>query len=194
MNFARFVSIIFHPAILILLLPFLVIYRQTESGFYAVKWQVFSSLFVFLAGFLVYLGERVGIFSDADISQRGERNRFYLMITALTVLFIAIVVLLKGILFAPVVIAFGVLFGVSIFAILNHVFKISVHSGVACAFVITVGMLYGLNAFLAVIWILPAVLWARLILKKHTLKDALLGAFLGGFITILTYFIGRSLL
>lgn len=192
--FARFISIIFHPAILILLLPFLLIYRQTGSGFYAIKWQVFSSLFVFLAGFLIYIGERVGVFSDADVTKRKERGKFYAIIGSIVVLYIFIVIVFKGILFVPVIIALGVLFGVLLFSLINHVFKISVHSGVACAFAITIGILYGVNTFFAVIWILPVVLWSRITLKKHTLVEALSGAFLGGFITVVTYFVGKSLL
>jgi len=192
--FAKLVSVVFHPAILILLLPFLVIYRQTAGSFYAMKWQIFSSLFVFLAGFLVYLGERVGVFSDADISKRPERDKFYLMITILTVLFMAIAIILEGIIFVPVIIAFGVLFGVLLFAALNHILKISIHSGVMCTFVVTMGLLYGINAFFATIWILPLVIWARVVLKKHSFKDAFWGAFLGAGITLGTFFIGRGLL
>lgn len=191
-SFAKIVSIIFHPAILILLLPFLIVYRQTENSLYAVKWQMFSSLFVFLAGFLVLLGERRGIFSDSDLSKRKERGRFYVMVIVLLTFYILIVVLLKGLLIAPVFIGFGALFGVLIFTMLNHFFKISVHTGASCAFVITVGILYGINAFFAVIWILPLIIWARLKLKEHTLWEAVSGATLGGLITIVTYFIGKS--
>lgn len=189
--FAKLVSIIFHPAILIFLLPFLVVYRQTASSLYALKWQMFSALFVFLAGVLVFAGERIGIFSDSDLTKRKERGKFYAIISAIIVLYIAIVIILKGILFAPVVIAFGVLFGVLLFTLLNHLFKISIHSGAACAFVISLGILYGINMFFAVVWIVPLMVWARLVLKKHTLIDAISGGLLGGTITIATYLIGK---
>lgn len=192
--FAKFISTIFHPAILILFLPFLVIYRQTGSSIYAIKWQIFSSIFVFLGGFLLYLGEKMGVFSDEEISKRTERGKFYGIISSITILYIAIVIVFKGLLFVPVIIALGVLLGVLIFSLVNHVFKISIHSGVASAFVMTVSLLYGTNAFLAAIWILPVVVWARLVLKKHTFIEALSGALVGGVITIGTYFIGKSLL
>ena len=90
--FAKAVSIIFHPAILILFLPFLVVYRQTESSFYALKWQIFSALFVFLAGLLVFLGEAAGVFSDSDLTKRNERNKFYTMVIILLALYIVAVV------------------------------------------------------------------------------------------------------
>lgn len=189
---ARLVSVIFHPAILILLLPFLVIYSLTESSTYAVKWQIFSSFFVFLAGLLVYIGERIGIFSDADVTKRKERGKFYAIISSVLVLYISIVIILKGILFAPAIIAFGVLFGVLLFSLLNHVFKISIHSGVACAFTISVGLLYGKSAFFATIWIVPLLIWSRLALRKHTLLEAISGGLLGGTIAAATYSIGKN--
>jgi len=191
LTFAKVVSVVFHPAILILLLPFLVVYRQTESSFYALKWQMFSALFVFLAGLLVYLGEKYGIFSDSDLSKRNERNKFYAMIIILLLLYMGVVVFFEGDLSMPVIIGFGALFGVVLFGIINHVFKISLHSGVACVFVITVGILYGINAFFATIGIVPLLIWSRLALKKHTLLEAISGGLLGGTITIATYIIGK---
>lgn len=192
--FAKVVSVVFHPAILILLLPFLVVYRQTESSLYALKWQMFSSLFVFLAGVLVYLGEKSGVFSDPDLTKRNERNKFYAMSIILLLLYIGSVVFFKGIFSLFVVIALGLLFGVVLFAIANHFFKISIHSGVISGFVISLGILYGINIFFVVVWIAPLMIWARLILKKHTLIEAISGGFLGGTITIATYLIGKNYL
>lgn len=192
--FAKLVSIIFHPAILILLLPFLVVYRQTESGLYALKWQMFSAFFVFLAGFLVFLGEHFGVFSDSDLTKRNERSKFYTMVIVLLLLYIATVVFFKGIFSPFVIIAFGTLFGLVLFTIANHFFKISIHSGTACAFVISLSILYGINIFFAVVWIVLLVVWARLVLKKHTLIEAISGGLLGGAITIATYLIGKNYL
>lgn len=189
--FAKLVSVIFHPAILILFLPFLVVYRQTESSLYALKWQMFSALFVFLAGFLVFLGEQLGVFSDSDLTKRKERSKFYTMAIILLLLYISVVLFFKGIFSPLVIIAFGALLGVVFFAIINHVFKISLHSGVACSFVITVGILYGINVFFATIGIVPLLIWSRLALKKHTLIEAISGGLLGGTITIATYIIGK---
>lgn len=192
--FARVVSVVFHPAILILLLPFLFVYRQTESSLYAIKWQMFSALFVFLAGVLVYLGEQIGVFSDSDLTKRSERNKFYLMAIILLLLYIGSIVFLKGIFSPFVIIAFGALFGIVLFAIANRFFKISVHSGAICAFVISIGIMYGIKTFFAIVWIAPLMIWARLILKKHTPIEAISGCFLGGTITVATYLIGRNYL
>ncbi|MEK7533980.1 MAG: hypothetical protein AAB600_01445 [Patescibacteria group bacterium] len=192
--FAKAVSIIFHPAILILFLPFLVVYRQTESSFYALKWQIFSALFVFLAGLLVFLGEAAGVFSDSDLTKRNERNKFYTMVIILLALYIVAVVFFKGIFSPLVIISFGILFGVVLFTIANHLIKISIHSGAVCAFVISLGILYGINIFFAVVWIVPLTIWARIMLKRHTIYEAISGGTLGGIITIVTYLIGKNFL
>lgn len=193
-HFAKLVSIIFHPAILILLLPFLVVYRQTESSLYAIKWQMFSAIFVFLAGLLVFLGEQLGVFSDSDLTKRKERSKFYTMAIILLLLYIGSVVFFKGIFSPIVIIAFGTLFGVVLFTIANHFFKISIHSGTVCAFVISLGILYGINTFFAVVWIAPLMIWTRIILKKHTIYEAISGGSLGGIVTLVTYVIGKNFL
>lgn len=189
---AKVVSILLHPALLILLMPFLVVYKQTENSIYALKWEIFSAFFVFLAGILVFFGERSGVFSDADLTKRNERYKFYLMVITLLLLYIAVVVFFKGIFSPFVIIALGTFIGVIIFTIANHLFKISIHSGVVCALVMSVGILYGLNAFFAIVWIVPLMIWARVVLKRHTIAEAISGGTLGGLITVLTYFVGRN--
>lgn len=192
--FAKLVSIIFHPAILICLLPFLVVYRQTASSLYAIKWQMFSALFVFLAGLLVFLGEKLGVFSDSDLTKRNERSKFYTIAIILLLLYIGSVVFFKGIFALLVIIGFGALFGIVLFAITNHLFKISIHSGATCSFVISLGILYGINIFFAVVWIVPLVIWSRIMLKKHTIIEAISGGILGGIVTLVTYLIGKNFL
>ena len=193
-KFAQIISVIFHPAILIIFLPFFIIYGQTLNIVYAFKWQIISSCFVFFVGVMVWVGEKRGIFSDADLSKRKERGKFYSIVGIILTAYIILVVVLEGILSTPVIIGFGGLLTILIFSFFNHIFKISVHSGAAAAFASTLGILYGFYVFMIVVWVLPLVIWARLVLKKHTLGEALSGSLIGGIITIVTYFVGRSLM
>lgn len=192
--FAKLVSLVFHPAILILILPFLVVYKQTESSLYALKWLLFSAFFVSLAGILVFFGEKIGVFSDADLTKRNERYKFYISISILALFYIAIVVYLKGITTPLAIIAVGALIGVFLFALLNHFFKISMHSGVVCAFVISVFVLYGVKTFFSIVLIAPLTIWARIVLGKHTLAEAISGGLLGGMIALVTFLIGKLII
>lgn len=188
---AKFISFFFHPVLFALLMPFLVTYRVTGSGFYALKWAIFSLVFIFIGIILILLGRIRGIFSDFDISKKKERAEFFLLILILIFFYLLAAVFFKGLLFPLSIVALGIVFGVIIFVFVNKYIKASIHVAVSCAFVISIFILYGTYAFYLTFWVIPSVAWARLILKRHTMNEAIIGGFLGIVITLLTFLIGR---
>lgn len=191
--FARFISFIFNPTVFFLMMPFLIVYHQTRSGFYALKWEIFSFLFLFLGIVLFFVGRLKGTFSDEDVSKREERYRLYIMSYLLAFIYFIASIFFKGISFPLSIISFGIIFGILIFNLVNYRIKASIHMAVASAFVITVGVLYGWVFSLFILWIIPLVLWARIISKKHSIKEAVLGGILGIGITLITALIGKQL-
>lgn len=189
--FARFLSFLFHPVTLLLPTPFLVVYKQTYNSLYALKWEVFSFFFIFLGIILFLLGRFTGLFSDSDLSKREERYAFYKMLLFLVFLYFLLSVFFKGIFFPMSIISLGILLGIVGFEIINHRIKASIHTGVACAFVVTLSLLFGNGALLATVWTVPLVSWSRLALKKHTVTEILVGGFFGLTITLLTFLIGK---
>lgn len=190
----RFLSFLFHPVIFFFLMPFLVVYRQTQNGFYALKWQVFSSFFIFLGIMLVLLGRWVGVFSDHELSVKEERSRFYAIVWVLAFSYLIIALYFKGIIFSLSIIALGILLGIVIFELANRFIKVSMHIAVACAFVVAIGLLYGQTAFMATVWIVPLLAWARITLKKHTIIEVIIGGVLGVGTVGLTVFIQHYLM
>ncbi|MCL4353100.1 hypothetical protein M1615_01345 [Patescibacteria group bacterium] len=96
---ARFISYIFHPVLFFLIMPFFVVYRQTASSLYALKWMSFSSVFI-LFGVMIILFETVeGKFSDFDISNKVERSKFYLILSVLGLSYFALSLFIRGIFF-----------------------------------------------------------------------------------------------
>lgn len=185
---AEIFSILFHPVLLCFFLPFLVIYRQTQDGIYALKWQLFSSFFIFLTLGIFFIGKVIGYVSDFDFSNREDRYKFYGIVLPLGCLYLILAYIIKGIFFPLSFITFGILLGTLVFALCNFFTKVSIHTGVACAYVITLWILFGSNTLYISIWIIPFITWARIYLKKHTIKEAILGGFLGCGITMLTFF------
>lgn len=192
--FAKILSYLFHPVVLASILPFIIVYRVRESSLYALKWTLFSSVFIALVMLLIFFGKRKGIFSDQDISKREERYHFYEILYFLVFVYFAAAVFLKGIFFPLSIIAFGVMIGIVLFNFVNHFIKASIHTAVACAYAITVGIIYGPGAFLIAFWIIPLISWSRIYLKRHTVSEAITGGVLGSSITLLTYFIGSKVL
>ena len=155
------------------------------------KWEAFSALFVAIAVTIVLIGRRRGIFSDFDLSKKEERYEFYFLILIFGAIYICVSLFFKGIFYPMSIIAIGIAFGIGLFDFLNRYVKASNHVAVACAFATTIFLLYGAFFFLAVSWIVPILAWARSFLRKHTLKEAIVGGALGVGITLLTFFVGK---
>lgn len=187
---AEFISYLFHPVILFLLMPFLVVYWQTGNGISALKWQIFSSAFIFLAVIIIFMEIMRGDFSDFDISKKNERLKFYIIILMIGVLYLLSAYYFKGIYFSLSIISMGIAFGIIVFAFINRFIKASVHVCVATAFVITNSILFGNTVLLLTLWIVPLLAWTRLTLKQHTIQEVLAGGFLGIVITIMTFLFG----
>lgn len=192
--FAEYVSFFFHPVLFALLMPFLITYRITGSGFYALKWAIFSSFFIFVGIILIFLERIRGIFSDFDITKKEERFEFFLLLLILAFFYLLAAIFFKGLLFPLSIVSLGILLGIVIFVIVNSFLKASIHVATACAFVISIAILYGDRAFWLSFWVVPLIVWARLILKRHTLSEAVIGGFLGILITLITVFLGKHAL
>lgn len=193
-NFAKLVSYIFHPVVFFFIMPFLVVYRQTANGTYALKWQVFTSSFIFVAILIVLLERWRGIFTDSDLSNKKEREKFYTLMWPLGFSYMAAAFFFKGIFFPLSIIAVGIVFGMLMFMLVTLFVRASIHTAVACGFVLSIGILFGQVAFLTVVWIPILVAWSRLVLTKHTLAEVIIGGALGVVITSLTFFVGRFMI
>ena len=137
---AKIVSYIFHPVLFVILMPYLLIYRQTTSVSYALKWEIFSLAFIFLGILLIVLERLRGVFSDFDLSKREERWKFYLIVFTPIFIYFIISLFIKGVIFSATIISMGIIAGVILFAIANKFLKPSIHAGVACAYVISMAM------------------------------------------------------
>ncbi len=193
-RFARLVSYLLHPGLLLILMPYLIVYRETYNSFYAFKWLTFSSLFTLVIFGILIIGQRRGIFSDADISIREQRYRFYLFGFCLALIYLATAVYFKGILFSISIAAIGSVVGIAASALINYFYiKDSIHMAVLCAFVITLGILYGPVIFALLVWTIPLMAWSRITLKRHTISEVIVGSILGSITTILTFLFAQYL-
>lgn len=193
-RFAKIVSFAMHPIVFALLVPFLVIYKQSASLLYGLKWTFFCSFFLFLVMAGLFFVRKKEFLSDIDISDKDQRHIFYSIATLAGILFFIAALIFKGVFFPLSVVSLGIVLGVVIFDLINYYMKISIHAAIVCAYIITFGMLYGFWPFVAVSWILPLVAWSRLYLKKHTKMELIVGALAGACITLATFLIGKLLI
>ena len=191
---AKLTSLIFHPIIFALLIPFIVVYHRTLDISDGIKWVIFSAVFVSAALLGFFILKPVEFLADFDISKRELRPAFYTISLIAAIIYFIIAVLLKGIFYPLTIVALGVVIGIALFEVVNFYLKASIHVAVACAFIITFGVFYGFIAFVTICWIPFAIIWSRLLLKKHTWSEVVAGASLGSFVTLLTFAIARLLL
>jgi membrane-associated phospholipid phosphatase len=191
---AEFVSLALGPLTILVIMPFIIVIRQTANLAYALEWEIFS-LFFILTGFLLFLyGRAKGYYSDFDISKRKERARFYVTTLILSFIYFAATALIKGFSFHLTAIIFSTFLIILTFTLANHFIKASIHLGIVCAFVLAMGLFYGINVFIPLFFLIPLMAWSRLHLKKHSPKELLVGATLGSFMTVASFLIWKFLL
>ncbi len=191
---AKLISILFNPVLFFFLMPYIIVYRQTTNVSSALKWLLFSSIFLVIAGVLLLVGRLRGVFSDQDLSVKEEREEFYIIALILAFSYLLISMMYKGLFFHLSIVSLGIFMGMLIFTFVNIYLKASIHMAVSCAFILSIAIFYGINTLIVLFWVLPLVAWSRLKLKKHTPKELLTGSILGAGITLLTFLIAKQIL
>lgn len=191
-NLARLISFLSSPFVLLLPTPFILVFKETGSIFYSLKWTFFSYIFLFSVVFFVLLGMLLGFFSDYDVSKKEERPKLFAFFGIITFLYLGSLVLLNG----PKVlylVVFGIILGVLVISIVNNWIKASIHTATVCAFTLSLVILFG-NMFIPALLLIPAMAWARVKIRKHTPREVIVGGFLGVILTIIVYIIGRFII
>ncbi len=190
--FAEIVSFIFDPLIVLIPVPFFLVFEKTNNFFLSVVWASVSIFFILLYFLFVLVGVRLGIFSDLDLSKREQRPLAFLVGLILTVCYLILLFLFH----APGVLqigTFALILGVVIIAIANMFTKVSWHMAVLSAFLTSIVLIEGwkvLPGFL----LLPLVAWARIKTKNHTLFQTILGSCIGILTTIIFYVIVKNII
>ncbi len=193
-SLARVLSLVFHPIFFTLLIPFLVIYYHTSNVITGLEWMIFSALFLLLAIIVFFFLEPVEFLTDFDLSKRQKRPLFYSIILFFAVIYFIIAILFKGIFFPLSIVALGIILGIVLFEFANFYLKVSIHSAISSAYVVTIFLLYGITAGILMCWIPFAVAWSRVVLKKHTKWEIVTGGILGILVTLVTFALAKILL
>ncbi len=188
---AEIISLVFNPIAFITFMPFLIVYKQTGDGLYALKWELFSVGFIIIGLVLLFIGRIKGTFSDFELSKKEERSIYFYSIWILALSYVASTFFFKGLFFSISIASIGILIGVILFAVMNKYMKASIHTGVASAFAVTSGLLYGITPAIIVFFAIPLIGWSRVVLRRHTLREVIVGGVLGIIVVLITFLLGR---
>ncbi len=172
---AKRISLILHPFLIAPLSIVLVLYLDTGNLLSALGWAGLCAAFV-VAPAGLYLRKKLKkkAYSDADVSVRKQRYGFYVFGTSCMVVCFAVLLWMGA---PQVLVAFfgAALLSVVSAAVLTRFWtKVSIHAGVMAGATVAVvfyslawgGVLAGLTLLVS---------WSRLVLKRHTLQQAILG-------------------
>lgn len=191
-SIAKLVNVLLHPIVVTILGVFLIVYTATHEERLAIFWTFVSLLFSGIIGLFVLFGVKKGFFNNLDVSNRKQRIILYPFIIAVVFLFIGFVFVTHG----PKVLIDASLFSIFALIILDAVntkIKVSGHVGVVSAFVTGLIYTFGLIALISLL-LVPLITWARIIEKRHTLRETVVGVFCGAGLTLIAIFVVQFLL
>ena len=177
LRFARAVSWVGHPLVFVSLAMLVVVaLRLANRAGLAVLLTLLVCVVLPMA-LLLFRGVRSGRWSDADVSVRTERNRFYPRAVPIS----AVGVIALGLLRAPGFAVRGALVTFALLVVaglLNFRIKLSLHA--LFAFYSSL-ILFRVNTIAGAIALALALLvfWSRLYLQRHDLPEMLAGTVLG---------------
>lgn len=190
--FARFVSTILNPLLILVPVPYILVLKATGSINSAFFWTMFSLVFMLILSTFILLGIRMHYFSDLDISKRSQRPLLFTFSIFLSSSYVVFLYLLNApsILFIAI---FALILGLTVFEIANRYTKVSVHVATVSAFATSLFVVYD-GIFVLSFFLIPIVAWARLKTKNHTKKQTIIGALLGILITFAVYVIFKYII
>lgn len=184
---AQIISILFHPAVISIATPIILIFFIKREVPYSAFWVLYPLFFVGIAIVFTYLGVRTKLFSDFDVTKRQERKPLYFFVILISVLYITFLFVFGG----PkslMILGVGVLIGAIIFELVNKKLKASIHVAAVSAFMCVLALLYG-GIFLLLPLLIPVIAWSRIHMKRHTFSEALVGGSVGIGLTVAIYLV-----
>jgi hypothetical protein len=189
---AKYISVLGHPLLTIPLVLIVALFTFEEP-----KRALFISLLIVGGIFIpltikMYKGAKDGTYTNFDISEISQRQSWYFFALAL----LAIVTIILFVTNQSRVLCLSMLFAFLLLLtsqLMNYFIKSSLHVSlnVFLAFsILPMSLVTGIVLFGFVILIS----WSRLVLKRHTLKEILAGAFIGFAVGILLLLINTRTL
>lgn len=189
---ARILSFIFNPLFLLLPIPYLLVIRETGDIIYALKWSVFTLLFILCIGLFVLISVRKGYFTDLDVSKREQRPQLFLFVSLVAIIYFVSLFFLQGPIALFIALG-GIFLSILIFTFLNTRIKASIHSASVAAFATAMVLLYGRD-FLVLLLLIPLIGWARVRINRHTKREVYVGTITAIVLTIGMYLLFKVVL
>jgi membrane-associated phospholipid phosphatase len=182
---ASFISTLFNPILILVFLPYFLVYKSSGNIKVALSWTAFSFIFLLaLAQIVLYL-VRKGVFTNLDVSVRQQRPLLFniAMLTGIVYIIGLYVLHAPRVLYIMVI---SVLFGVLVARVVNVRIKASLHVATTAALILGVVLGYGVG-YIFLLPLVPLVGWSRVKLKRHTVAETVTGGVVGSLLLLFIY-------
>jgi membrane-associated phospholipid phosphatase len=184
---AKILSYIFDGSFIsipiIIIICFMVVGNKAEAFSWAFTFLLFGTVIPYLYVALLYRRKRI---DDIHIPKREDRIKPLLVSIASYGLCLVILYVLNGPLFLKSIFAV-ILISTIVFTIITYFWKISLHTGWVTFVVITFNILFG-RWMLLMVPLIPVIGWARVRIKKHTIKQVIFGAGVSTITSFIIYY------
>lgn len=184
-TFAHIISVIFNPIILLIVVPFLMLYRLQHDLARAFFWSGYTVIFLgIIVAFIAYMVHR-GVFNNMDVSRRDQRPLLYKVCAVLSIIYVWGLYQLQAptLLFA---ISFGMILGIVLGSIINTRLKVSIHVATTTALLFSYSVM-SRGYYFFILLLIPLVAWARVRLRRHTLQETVVGGLVGILLSLCVY-------
>jgi membrane-associated phospholipid phosphatase len=176
-SLAQIISFLFNPAMMLVFLPLMLVYKTTGDIILAFAWTVYTMIFLIAISFFVIYGVHKKIFTDLDVSVRSQRPLLFSVGIFMTLIYLWGLSFLNGPKILSIV-TVGFIIGVILMALINTRLKVSFHVTTVAALLFTMAIVFQGYYYLTLL-LIPMVAWARLKIKRHTLTETIVGACYG---------------
>jgi hypothetical protein len=188
-SFAQIISFLFNPVLMLVFVPLLLVDKTTGNVIDALAWTGYTMIFLIAVSFFVIYGVHKKIFTDLDVSKRGQRPLLFIVGIFMTLFY------LWGLTFldAPkilTVVTIGFIVGVLLLFLINTRLKVSFHVTTVSALLFSLAIIYQ-GFYYLVLLLIPLVAWARLKINRHTLPETAVGAVFGILLSLGLYLVIR---
>jgi hypothetical protein len=190
MGFARAVSFLLGPIFTLFPVLFISIARFSNDYSHALKWTLFSYIFVAAVALFVIVGVMMGFFSNFDVSRREQRPLLFSFSAFIMFCYLIFLFIFNGpkILYIDL---FAIILGLLMILVINRWVKASIHLAAFTSAALFIGIVYK-GYFFLFLFLVPLLAWTRIKMKEHTLPETIIGSFLGIVITLTVYLLSKQ--
>jgi membrane-associated phospholipid phosphatase len=186
-SLAQIISFLFNPVLMLVFVPLLLVDKTTGDVIQALAWTGYTMIFLIAISFFVIYGVHKKIFTDLDVSKRGQRPLLFIVGICMTLFYLCGLTFLN----APKILIFvtiGFIAGVLLLSLINTRLKVSFHVTTVSALLFALAIIYQ-GFYYLVLLLIPLVAWARLKIKRHTLPETVVGAVFGVLLSLGMYLV-----